>query len=231
MTCLIEFPPSTRRMGQMNTETARTFRWLMVLTFLAGMTIFGVWKVEQAMKSSANSAARTLDQVLAAITGNSTKMIAGRAVIEEKQDIAELALMEMRMSAVRDMENTGALLKYVPLGTKRVIVRGHYKVKAGYRLKPGVSLRMEGDEVIAQFPKAEILSVELIDVEELESKDGWANKVTGDDRAWLLRELKQQMEIDATQSGMLDAVESTLRTRLKDLIGQDQVRIVTEPAP
>lgn len=217
-------------MAQMNTETGRTMRWLMVLVFVAGMVLFGVWKVEQAMQNSANSAARTLDQVLAAITGNSTKMVAGRAVIEEKQEIAELALMEMRMSAVRDMENSGALLKYVPLGTKRVIVRGHYKVKAGYRLKPGISLRMEGSEVIAQFPKAEILSVELIDVEELESKDGWANKVTGDDRAWLLRELKQQMETDAKESGMLDAVESTLRTRLKDLIGQEQVRIVNEPA-
>jgi hypothetical protein len=90
-------------------------------------------------------------------------MVADRAVIEEKKDITELALMEMRMSAVRELENTGALLKYLPLGTKRVIVRGHYKVKAGYRLEPGVSLRMVGDEVVANFPRAEILGVELID--------------------------------------------------------------------
>jgi hypothetical protein len=154
--------------------------------------------------------------------------VADRAVIEEKKDITELALMEMRMSAVRDLENTGALLKYLPLGTKRVIVRGHYKVKAGYRLEPGVSLRMVGDEVVANFPRAEILGVELIDFDELENKDGWANKVTGEDRAWLLRELKQQMELDAAASGMLDAVDSTLRTRVKDLVGTQDVRIERE---
>jgi len=91
-----------------------------------------------------------------------------------------------------------------------------------------VSLRMVGDEVVANFPRAEILGVELIDFDELENKDGWANKVTGEDRAWLLRELKQQMELDAAASGMLDAVDSTLRTRVKDLVGTQAVRIERE---
>lgn len=212
----------------MNAETGRTLRWLLALGFLAGMIIFGVWKIERAIQKTTSSAAHRLDQVLAAITGSSTKMVADRAVIEEKKDITELALMEMRMSAVRELENTGALLKYLPLGTKRVIVRGHYKVKAGYRLEPGVSLRMVGIEVVANFPRAEILGVELIDFDELENKDGWANKVTGEDRAWLLRELKQQMELDAAASGMLDAVDSTLRTRVKDLVGTQAVRIERE---
>ncbi len=212
----------------MNAETGRTLRWLLALGFLAGMIIFGVWKIERAIQKTTSSAAHRLDQVLAAITDSSTKMVADRAVIEEKKDITELALMEMRMSAVRELENNGALLKYLPLGTKRVIVRGHYKVKAGYRLEPGVSLRMVGNEVVANFPRAEILGVELIDFDELENKDGWANKVTGEDRAWLLRELKQQMELDAAASGMLDAVDSTLRTRVKDLVGTQAVRIERE---
>jgi hypothetical protein len=98
-------------------------------------------------------------------------------------------------------------------------------VKAGYRLQPGVALQIENDEVVAHFPAAEILSVELIDFEEVDSKDGWANKITGEDRAWVLRELKQQMEDEAKKSGMLDAVESTLRTRLKDLVGDQNVRV------
>jgi hypothetical protein len=33
------------------------------------------------------------------------------------------------------------------------------------------------------------------------------------------------MEDEAKKSGMLDAVESTLRTRLKDLVGDQKVRV------
>jgi hypothetical protein len=134
--------------------------------------------------------------------------------------------MEMKMNAVHEMENTTMMMKYVPLGTKRVMVREHFRVKAGYRLVPGVSLRMEGTELVANFPKAEILSVELIDIEELYSDNGWANKITGEDRAWLLMQLKEKMEEDAQQSGILNTVDSTLRMRLKDLTGVPNVRVV-----
>ncbi|MBU6328109.1 MAG: hypothetical protein KGQ89_10800, partial [Verrucomicrobia bacterium] len=66
----------------MNAETGRTLRWLLALGFLAGMIIFGVWKIERAIQKTTSSAAHRLDQVLAAITGSSTKMVADRAVIE-----------------------------------------------------------------------------------------------------------------------------------------------------
>ena len=209
----------------MTEQTGKTIRWLLMLIFLASMVIYGVWHVEKTFNRTTAAATRGLDQILSAITGNKSTMVEGRAIMEEKQQISELALMEMRMSAVRKLENSGSLMKYFPLGTKQIVVRGHYKVKAGYRLQPGVALQIENDEVVAHFPAAEILSVELIDFEEVESKDGWANKITGDDRAWVLRELKQQMEDEAKSSGMLDAVESTLRTRLKDLVGDQKVRV------
>jgi hypothetical protein len=209
----------------MTEQTGKTIRWLLALIFLASMVIYGVWQVERAIHNTTTAATRGLDQILSAITGSKTTMVEGRAVMEEKKQISELALMEMQMSAVRKLENSGALMKYFPLGTKQIAVRGHYKVKAGYRLQPGVALQIENDEVVAHFPAAEILSVELIDFEEVDSKDGWANKITGEDRAWILRELKQQMEDEAKKSGMLDAVESTLRTRLKDLVGDQKVRV------
>jgi Protein of unknown function (DUF4230) len=209
----------------MTEQTGKTIRWLLALIFLVFIVIYGVWQVEKAIHKTTTAATRGLDQILSAITGSKTTMVEGRAVIEEKQQISELALMEMRMSAVRKLENSGALMKYFPLGTKQIVVRGHYKVKAGYRMQSGVALQMQNDEVVAHFPAAEILSVELIDFEEVESKDGWANKITGDDRAWVLRELKQQMEEESASSGMLDAVESTLRTRLKDLVGSQKVRV------
>ncbi len=66
-------------------EKARTLRWLMALGFPAGMIIFAVWKIEQAVQMTTSSAAHRLDQVLAAITGSSIKMVADLAVIEEKK--------------------------------------------------------------------------------------------------------------------------------------------------
>src|SRR5690606_23173680 len=137
---------------------------------------------------------------------------------------SELSLLEMRMSATRTIERT-EMFSLLPLGTKKLIVRGHYQVKGGYRLKPGVSLRMDGRTPTARFPKPEILSVELIDFDVLSEESGWLNKVSPEDRAQILRELRGQMREEAERSGMLETVESTLRTRLRDLMGVDEVSV------
>jgi hypothetical protein len=67
--------------------------------------------------------------------------------------------------------------------------------------------------------------VELIDFDVLSEDDGWLNKVQPADRAQVLRELREQMRREAEQSGMLDTVESTLRTRLRDLLGVESVAV------
>ena len=212
-------------MAPMSPETGKTLRWLMVLVAILVVALLVIKTMESWANSGVNVASQSLDRVLSSITGSHTVIHAGRAEITDTVAISELALMEMKMNAVHEMENTTMMMKYVPLGTKRVMVRGHFRVKAGYRLVPGVSLRMEGTELVANFPKAEILSVELIDIEELYSDNGWANKITGEDRAWLLMQLKEKMEEDAQQSGILNTVDSTLRMRLKDLTGVPNVRV------
>ena len=166
-----------------------------------------------------------LEKVLGAITHTDIRIVEGRAEISESSEIAELALVEMKMSATRSYESETYVLKYLPAGTKRLIVRGQYRVTAGYRLEPGVSLRMENGVPVARFPEPRILSVELLDYQPLSEKDGWANEIKPEDRALLLRELRQQMRLEAGKSGVLDIVESTLRTRLKDLLGAGDVKI------
>lgn len=166
-----------------------------------------------------------LEKVLGAITHTDTRIVEGRAEIAERAEISELALIEMKMSATRSFENETFVLKYFSGGKKRLIVRGEYRVTAGYRLEPGVSLRMEGGVPVARFPEPRILSVELIDYQPLSEESGWWNGITPEDRAQLLRELRQQMRIEAERSGVLDIVESTLRTRLKDLLGAGEVKV------
>lgn len=207
-------------------EMWRTLRWIGIALLLIGALYLLVLRpMEHFISGTANRLEKGLDRVLGAITNSDTRIVEGRAEIVETTEISELSLLEMKMSATRAFENEGYLLKYLPAGTKKLIVRGHYQVKAGYRLKPGISLRVEKGQPIAKFPKADILSVELTDFEILNEEDGWLNKVTAEDRAAVLRELREQMRQEAIKSGILDTASSSLRTRLRDLLGVESVRI------
>lgn len=203
----------------------KTLRRLVTATaIIAGVYFLVVMPVMKVMSGTRASVERGLEQVLGAITNTDTRIVEGRAEIVETTEISELSLLEMRMSATRTIERSENFT-VLPLGTKKLIVRGHYQVKGGYRLKPGISLRMERGQAVANFPKPEILSVELVDFDVLSEESGWMNKVQPADRAQILRELREQMREEAQKSGMLETVESTLRTRLRDLIGVDDVNV------
>lgn len=204
-----------------NAELWKTVRWIALFATLGLLAWLGVRAMERSVGGTVNG----LEKVLGAITHSSTRIVEGRAEVSESNEISELALVEMKMSATRSFENEAFVLRYLPAGTKQLIVRGEYRVTAGYKLEPGVSLKMENGVPVAKFPAPRILSVELIDYEALSEKDGWANAVKPDDRSLLLRELRMQMRLEAQRSGVLEIVESTLRTRLKDLLGVGEVKI------
>jgi len=211
---------------QHRVEMWRTFRRIVTVTAIIG----GVWflvvrPAERLLSSTGYRIERGLKEVLGAITNTDTRVVEGRAEIIESSEISELALLDMRMSATRTIEKSEQLSGVIPLGTKKLIVRGHYQVKGGYRLKDGISLRMVNGKPVANFPKPEILSVELIDYDVLSEDSGWLNKIQPADRAQILRELRNQMREEAGKSGMLNTVESSLRTRLRDLMGAQDVRV------
>lgn len=208
-------------MSSPHPELWKTLRWLALLVAVVLLAWLGLRAFERGVGGTVSG----LEKVLGAITNSDTRIVEGRAEISEKSDITELALVEMKMNATRTFENETFVLKYFSGGKKRLIVRGEYRVTAGYKLDPGVSLRMDGNTPVARFPQAEILSVELIDYQPLSEESGWWNGITPEDRAQLLRELRQQMKMEAEKSGVLDMVESTLRTRLKDLLGAGDVKV------
>ena len=201
---------------------------------MTGLIVLGVFlsrQMERNVLGASSSISQGLDKVLGALTNSNTRIVEGRAEIVEQNEISELSLLELKMTATRSFENENYVLKYLPAGTKQLIVRGDYRITAGYKLKPGVSLGVENGIPVARFPEAEILGVELIEFNILSEKDGWANSITAEDRATLLRELRQQMRMEAEKSGVLDVVDAALRTRMKDLIGSDHVRIEHEEMP
>jgi hypothetical protein len=208
-------------------ELWKTLRWIALLGAMIALALIGVRFFERSMKGTGEG----IDKVLSALTNSDTRITEGRAELVSQTDISELALLELKMSATRRFENESYVLKYLPTGTKHLIAQGHYRITAGYRLEPGVSLQVENGIPIARFPEPEVLGVEMIDFEILSEKDGWANGITPSDRATLLRELRQQMRIEAEKSGVLDMVEATLTTRLRDLLSSQSVKIerVAEP--
>lgn len=207
-------------------EMWRTMRrGITLLAIICGTWFLVVRPIEQALAGTKHSLERGLDKVLGAITNTDTRIVEGRAEIVETTEISELSLLQMKMSATRTIEKSEEFSGIIPLGTKKLIVRGHYSVKGGYRLKNGVSLRMENGRPVARFPKPEILSVELLDYDVLSEDDGWFNKIQPEDRAQILRELRNQMRSEAEQSGMLNTVEATLRTRLRDLLGVEDASV------
>jgi hypothetical protein len=212
-------------------ELWKTIRWISLLAAVVILGLLGVQLVERGIHGTSTGITQSLDKVLGALTNSNTRIVEGRAEIVEQNEISELSLLELKMSATRSFENENYVLKYLPAGTKQLIVRGDYRITAGYKLKPGVSLAIEHGVPVARFPEAEVLGVELIDFNILSEKDGWANSITPEDRATLLRELRQQMRMEAEKSGVLDVVDAALRTRMKDLIGSDQVRIERESQP
>ncbi len=199
-------------------------RGLTLAAILCGAYFLVLRPIERTLTGTRTSIERSLQQVLGAITNTDTRIVEGRAEITGSSEISDLSLLEMRMSATRTIEKSESMYN-VPLGTKKLIVRGHYTVKGGYRLKDGVSLRMENGKPVANFPKPEVLSVELIDFDVLSEDSGWLNKIQPADRAQILRELREQMRKEAEQSGLLDTVESSLRTRLRDLLGVENVTV------
>ena len=204
-------------------RTAR--RVITALAIIGGLYVLVVAPLERMMSRTKAGVERGLGQVLEAVTNTDTRIVEGRAEIVETSEISELSLLEMRMSATRTIEKSEEFSGIIPMGTKKLIVRGHYQVKGGYRLRDGVSLRMEHGKPVARFPKPEILSVELIDFDVLSEDSGWLNKVQPADRAQILRELREQMRAEAAKSGMLDTVEATLRTRLRDLLAAESVSV------
>jgi hypothetical protein len=206
-------------------ELWKTVRWVSLLVALLALAWLGLRVFERGMGNTVSG----LEKVLGAITSSNTRIVEGRAEISQTSQISELALVEMKMSATRSFENESYVLKYLPAGTKKLIIRGEYRVTAGYKLEPGVSLRMENGLPVARFPDPEILSVELLDFQQLSEKDGWMNQITPQDREQLIKELNIQMRQEAQRSGILDIVESNLRTRLRDLLGAGEVKVERAP--
>lgn len=193
----------------------RTLRLVIVLAALVGAGWLATVKIGGLLSRTGTK----LDEALEKISGRKTRVVEGRAEFAAPAEISELALMELQMSTTRTLEKPGEAAK-LSFGTKVLRVHGRFRVKAGYRLSPGISLARDArGGIIAKFPAPEILSAEMTALEYLDEKSGLLNRIQAGDREQIVRELRTQILRDARASGMLEIMDSTLRTRLGDLLG------------
>lgn len=111
-------------------EMWKTLRWVVTLVLLVGLSGYSLWRFERWASGTQSSIERGLEKVLGAVTNTETRIVEGRAETVESSEVSELALLKMRMSATRTIEKSENF-SGIPLGTKRLIVRGYYDVKGG----------------------------------------------------------------------------------------------------
>lgn len=126
--------------------------------------------------------------------------------------IQELATVERELESVIKYEATF-------LGQKKVLIlKGIFKVKAGFNLTEAGNLKIENGEITGDLPKAKILSVEMKEYEVFHSQDKAFNKLTPEDQEAATQRLLRQAKQDAEQSDLKSQAEQRLNERLEDLM-------------
>lgn len=141
--------------------------------------------------------------------------LASGSVILEKSAIAELAVTQRKMRTVVNY-------KQAWLGsTKVMIVEGDFVVKAGFDLNKRFRFSVDKTlrEVLVEFPKPKILSVDFKKLDVLYSSDGIINKLTPEDTAQVIRQMDMETRLQAAQSDIQKEAMQQVEQRVRDLIG------------
>jgi hypothetical protein len=145
-----------------------------ITLILAALAAFVFYRLETWPERTASQAR----DAFVALTHLQPRVTVDEHVVwEQTHDVLELAVAEQQVSVERATEDTW-------LGsTKRLRLRGEYRVKAGYDLtRPvDVSVDSNGRRIRVRMPPPKILSVELLRLEVLTQDSGLWNPVQPQD--------------------------------------------------
>lgn len=152
-----------------------------------------------------------------AVTGMQPRVTVNEQVFyEQTSPVLELAVIERDMVVERETEDTW-------LGsTKRIRVRGKFRVKAGFDLTRPWSARIVGDnaEVVeVQMPPAKLLSVEQQKVEVLTMDDGLWNHMKPADYAEQVNALNVDARLKAGRDGLTAEARKVFAGQIEQKLG------------
>lgn len=138
-------------------------------------------------------------------------------VVEQLQDVAKLVSTEMTL---RDV----VVFQHTRFGSRKkalLVVKG--KVMAGIDLKKGSDVRIDHSarRITITLPPAEILAVDIMDVDTYDESAGLLNPFTTADRDLMQQRVRGTLVAAGQQSGLLAQADRSARQMLQELLARD----------
>jgi len=194
---------------------------IIVISILAFLLIlFGVtvWLVFFYFPRKTLSIAKELAEAVKNTLGLSPQVTINQKVIYKRtNEILELAMIEQDFDVEYETSHTWMRSE------KKVTLRGTYRAKIGFDLQKGFNIEvhrgsfLRPGQVVLALPRAEILSVEPLDVQKFKSS-GLINWVTNKDMEAATQELGELALDKATKLDMLEDAERRIENRLNDAL-------------
>ncbi len=183
---------------------------VLLVLILAGLAAFIFWRVE----TMPGRMARRVQEIFGEVAHLTPKVtINDRVVVEQATSMLELAVVSRDVQVEHEVEHEW-------LGsTKKLRLRGVYKVRAGFDLTKLFEVQVEGRHVQVDLPPPKILSVDQLDAEVTSFENGLWNKVQPTEVAVELRQLPGEAMKKAIQAGMTREALESIRRQLEEKFG------------
>jgi len=165
-----------------------------------------------------SSLARELAEAVKNTLGLSPQVTINQKIISKRtNEILELAMIEQDFDVEHETSHTWMRSE------KRINLRGTYRAKIGFDLQKGFNIEvhrgrfLRAGQIILELPKAEILSVEPLDVQK-SSTSGLINWVTSKDMEEATHQLAELAQDKASKLNMLEDAEKRIKNRLNDAV-------------
>lgn len=164
----------------------------------------------------------------AAIAGMQPRVTVNEHVVyEQSSSMLELAVVEREMLVERETEDTW-------MGsTKRLRVRGTFRVKAGFDLTQPFSAQITGSSptiISVRMPPPRLLSVEQENIEVLTMDNGFWNHMQPAEYAQTVNDLNTDAHLKALRDGMVTEAKKRFAEQLEQKLGPGQrLEISTTP--
>jgi hypothetical protein len=194
---------------------------IIVISILAFLLIlFGLtaWLVFVYFPNKTLSIAKELAETVKNTLGMTPQVTINQKIIYKRtSEILELAMIEQDFDVEHETSHTW-------LGSeKRISLRGTYRAKIGFDLQKGFNIEVNRGrlfrpgQITLQLPRAEILSVEPLEVQKSKSS-GLINWVTNKDIENAVRQLAELAQDKASKLDMLDDAEKRIENRLNEAL-------------
>jgi hypothetical protein len=194
---------------------------IIVISILAFLLIlFGgtAWLVFVYFPGKAALVAKELAETVKNTLGLTPQVTINQKIIYKRtNEILELAMIEQDFDVEHETSHTWMRSE------KKVIVRGRYRAKIGFDLQKGFNIEVHRGRlfrpglIVLQLPRAEVLSVEPLDVQKIKSS-GLINWVTNKDIESATKALAALAQDKASKLDMLDDAEKRIENRLNEAL-------------